>query len=94
MITAHTLQEGVFGTIVRGASEIPQDVEQAFEQSIERETTTKAKLAFEHTLKSLKLSRRLTNPACPDTGWPLFFFKIGNDTSLEGGMRNLERVTN
>jgi tartrate dehydratase alpha subunit/fumarate hydratase class I-like protein len=32
----------------------------------------------------------LDNPACPDTGWPLFYFKIGNECVLEGGMTSLE----
>ncbi|MEM5767877.1 MAG: fumarate hydratase, partial [Bacillota bacterium] len=29
-------------------------------------------------------------PACPDTGWPLFFFKIGNEAVIEGGIIALE----
>ena len=31
--------------------------------------------------------------ACPDTGWPLFFCKVGNDVRIEGGILALEEIT-
>ena len=33
------------------------------------------------------------NLACPDTGWPLFFCKIGNDAKVEGGIIGLEKIS-
>ena len=45
------------------------------------------------TYKSIELSVEKDNPACPDTGWPVFYFKIGNQCELEGGMMALEDAT-
>ncbi|MBR6704840.1 MAG: fumarate hydratase, partial [Lachnospiraceae bacterium] len=44
------------------------------------------------TYESIKLSAERRNPACPDTGWPIFYFKVGNECELEGGFMALEEA--
>jgi len=90
MISREIFEEAVLDTIKRAACFVPPDVHTAFEEALDRESTVRAKTSFEQTLKSLKLSRERQNPACPDTGWPLFFIKLGNEVELQGGVLGLE----
>jgi tartrate/fumarate subfamily iron-sulfur-dependent hydro-lyase alpha chain len=92
MITKDVMQEAIFQTIQRGACRISPDVEAAFRAAAERETTERAKQAFVATLSSLEESAAIRNPLCPDTGWPLFFCKVGNEAQIEGGIVQMEET--
>jgi tartrate/fumarate subfamily iron-sulfur-dependent hydro-lyase alpha chain len=86
-----TLYEKIFyETIRKATTTISKDVRKAFENAVATETSPRSKKGFETTLDSLNLSVQRDNVACPDTGWPLFYFKIGNDCELEGGILALE----
>ena len=92
MITKDILENVIFNTIIRGSCIISKDVRAAFEEAIDKEKEEASKEGFRNTLKSLDLSTQRVNPACPDTGWPLFFFKIGNEAKIEGGILALEEI--
>ena len=85
MINKKTMENAIFRTIKKSSCQISPDIHTAFEKAITREQAEKAKKAFETTLQSLDLSRKMDNPLCPDTGWPLFFCKVGNEAKIEGG---------
>jgi len=93
MIKKKTLEEAIFKTIKRSSTCVASDVLNAFEKAIKEEKSNISKRAFESTLKSLKLSIERQNLACPDTGWPLFFYKIGNEAKIEGGFIALEEIS-
>ena len=93
MISIQHLEEVIFQTIVRGATVISPDVKAAFDRAIEKETSSAAKTGLERTCQSILLSKDIARPACPDTGWPIFYFKVGNDCQLEGGFMALEEAT-
>ena len=38
------------------------------------------------------MSKVRENPLCVDTGWPIFYFKVGNKCVLEGGFVELENA--
>ena len=84
MIKRELFEDVIFQTIVRGATVISPDVKEAFERAIEQETSASAKTGLSRTCESILLSSRIKKPACPDTGWPIFFFKVGNECQLEG----------
>lgn len=90
MIDHGILEEAVFRTIKRSSCVISPDIHAAFERAIEREVSEVSKKAFQWTLKSLDLSIERECLACPDTGWPLFFWKIGNEAKIPGGIMGLE----
>ncbi len=92
MIKKEVLEHVIFDTIKKGSCCIPKDVREAFNRAIANERTQKAKEGFNNTLKSLDLSIERMNPACPDTGWPLFFLKVGNEAKIEGGFMALEEL--
>lgn len=93
MIKREIYEDVIFQAICKGSTTIAPDVKNAFEQAIAKESRQAAKEGLEKTLESIRLSANLRNPACPDTGWPIFYFKIGNECILEGGMMALEEST-
>jgi len=93
MIKREALEDAIFRTIKKSSCHISPDVYSAFERAIKAEKYAVSKRAFEDTLESLTLSIKRENPACGDTGWPLFFCKIGNDAEVEGGIMGLEEVS-
>lgn len=93
MIKKEIFEQAIFQAIKKGSTDIAPDVRSAFEKAIKKESRSAAKEGLEKTYESIKLSSKLQNPACPDTGWPIFYFKVGNDCVLEGGMMALEEAT-
>jgi L(+)-tartrate dehydratase alpha subunit len=83
-------EDVLFTTIVRGVTTLPADVCSAFESTISKETEPVAQEGLLRTYESTKISAINLKPACPDTGWPIFYFKVGNDCKLEGGLMGLE----
>ena len=92
MIKTDIYEEALFETIKRGATEISPDVRDAFAGAIERETNPDARNGLEATLRSMDMSADRKNPLCVDTGWPIFYFKVGNKCELEGGFVELENA--
>lgn len=92
MIKTEIYEEALFQTIKRGATEISPDVRGAFVDAISREESPMAKRGLEATLRSMDMSKERENPLCVDTGWPIFYFKVGNKCELEGGFVELENA--
>ena len=92
MIETKIYEQALFETVKRGATEISPDVKNAFIKAIERESNDDAKRGLEATLKSMEMSKVRENPLCVDTGWPIFYFKVGNNCVLEGGFVELENA--
>lgn len=92
MIKTEIYEQALFETIKRGATEISPDVKNAFVRAIEKESNADAKRGLEATLKSMEMSKLRENPLCVDTGWPIFYFKVGNQCELEGGFVELENA--
>ena len=92
MIRTEVYEQVLFETIKRGATEISPDVKNAFIKAIEKEESIDAKKGLEATLKSMEMSQVRENPLCVDTGWPIFYFKVGNQCEIEGGFVELENA--
>ncbi len=90
MISKELYTKVIFDTIHKGATDLAPDVREAFSRAIEKEERPAAKEGLIRTYESICNARERDIPACPDTGWPLFFFKVGNDCRLEGGFMGLE----
>ena len=93
MIKIDLFEETIFQTIKRGATEISQDVKSAFEKAINIEQNEDAKKGLIATYNSMELSKQRENPLCVDTGWPIFYFKVGNKCEIEGGFMAIEEAT-
>jgi len=93
MITKTVLADTIFQTIKQGSCYISPDVHYAFEEAVRSESAEVPARALTDTLASLDRSRERISPACPDTGWPLFFCKVGNEAVIEGGILALEEIS-
>ena len=92
MIRKDIYEQALFETVKRGATEISPDVRNAFVEAISREENLSAKEGLIATLNSMDMSAKRENPLCVDTGWPIFYFKVGNQCVLEGGFVELENA--
>ena len=92
MVRTELYEKVLFETIKRGATEISPDVKDAFETAIKKESNPDAKKGLIATLNSMEMSKIRENPLCVDTGWPIFYFKVGNLCQLEGGFVELENA--
>ena len=92
MIKTDIYEQVLFETVKRGATEISADVKEAFEAAIARESNPDAQKGLIATLNSMEMSAKRENPLCVDTGWPIFYFKVGNQCVLEGGFVELENA--
>ena len=92
MIKTELYEQALLETIKRGATEISPDVRDAFVAAIAHEDNEAARKGLEATLKSMDMSAVRKNPLCVDTGWPIFYFKVGNECVLEGGFVELENA--
>lgn len=93
MITRETLSNTIYETIVRATTKIAPDIDQAFRDSMDRETSELSKKWLEVTYDNVLYGRDHNCLACSDTGWPLFFYKIGEDAKIEGGLAQLEEIS-
>lgn len=92
MIRKEIYEKALYETVKKGATVISDDVKDAFYRAIAKETKADAKSGLEATLKSMEMSEIRENPLCVDTGWPIFYFKVGNECQLEGGFIELENA--
>lgn len=92
MIKTEVYEKALFETVKKGATVISGDVRSAFERAIARESSEAAKRGLMSTLRSMEMSEKRQNPLCVDTGWPIFYFKVGNECELEGGFVELENA--
>jgi len=65
------------------------DIKAAFQKALRSENTKLARMALEVILKNAQLASKEKLPLCQDTGYPVFFIKIGR-TRLED-IRELEQ---
>ena len=93
MIRKETYEEALLETVRRGATEISPDVQRAFENAIAAETRPAAREGLARTYDSLLLSKKLRKPACPDTGWPVFYLcrSKNKPPALQGEGRSLDQ---
>lgn len=92
MIKREVYEKAIFETVKKGATVLSSDVEEAFERAIAMETKEGAREGLIKTLESMKMSAVRENPLCVDTGWPIFYFKVGNECEIEGGFSALEEA--
>ena len=92
MITREIIAKTVFETIRKGATVLSEDVRKAFEIAICQETSQTAKTGLKRTLSSMDMSAKRDNLLCADTGWPIFYVKLGEDCQIEGGFTALEEI--
>jgi len=88
VIAQSLVYQAVYEAFSRASRSIPRDVEDAFLRHIE-ECSTPASLGrvhLEKTLENVRTAERESTLACPDTGYPTVYIRVGRQVELEGGM--------
>lgn len=92
MIKRELYEKVLYDSIKKSTTTPCKDVHAAFENAIENETSEVSRKGLKNTLKSMEMAVERQNVMCPDTGWPLFYFKVGSECELEGGFSALEEA--
>jgi len=90
MIKLETFNKAVYETIERATTTIAPDIDKAFQDAIKKEHDGLGKVALETTYKNVQVGVNDHLLVCSDTGWPLFFIKLGEDAKIECGLSKIE----
>jgi L(+)-tartrate dehydratase alpha subunit len=89
MIMKTTLLSVMYEAMRLAATRLPPDVEAALVLARSEETDALTKLHLDTSLENARLAAAGEGLVCADTGFPLFFVKVGSQTSIEGGHETL-----
>jgi fumarate hydratase subunit alpha len=92
LLDRKTLLRAVSTTITRAATTIPKDIREAFGDALSAEKDEIARSHIKTTLENVNVATRKGSLVCSDTGFPLFYVKLGDCVELEGKYRTLSEV--
>ena len=92
LVSRDVLHEIMYGALTQSASVLPPDVERAMNVDLEAETDEVAKLHLRAFWENVQLAEEKGSFACSDTGWPLFYVRIGDNVRTEGGFSIIYEV--
>lgn len=78
--------------LVDASSNMPLDVEEKLRQMAKEEDNDIARLHLEKTLENALRAREKGLLTCCDTGYPMYYVRLGNNVIIEGGVYNLYRI--
>jgi L(+)-tartrate dehydratase alpha subunit len=93
-INQKELLDLLYKTMAKASTVIPSDVKEALENCLKSEEEgSLSNMHLKTSLINLKMSEENDLLACPDTGYPLYFIRIGDNIELEGGFSNIEKLS-
>jgi len=93
-LSQNRLLDLLYKTMVKASTFIPSDVEEALKNCVGMEEEgSLSRMHLETTLANLQLSREMDLLSCPDTGYPLYYIRMGDNIELEGGFSNIEKLS-
>jgi len=92
MVKADTILEAAREINVQAAIEVPEDVKHTIERMQEKETNKLSQYVLVKILENYDTAVKDRRPMCADTGLPRYYAKVGNETTIEGGMVLLEKM--
>jgi len=70
---------------IRSNIELPDDVRKALDEALEKETSPLGKEILQDIIKNTEIAKEKYIPICQDTGFAVFFLKLGQDVHIVGG---------
>jgi fumarate hydratase subunit alpha len=64
---------------------LPSDVKQALKKAAKKETSPLGKQIIKDILRNSEIAEQKNIPICQDTGFAVFFLKLGNEVKVVGG---------
>jgi fumarate hydratase subunit alpha len=82
----------IYQLILKSTCILPENMMNALEATYQQETAPLARVHMETTLRHMKLSKEKMIPLCGDTGFPIFFVRMGSELFVEGGVPALAKA--
>jgi tartrate/fumarate subfamily iron-sulfur-dependent hydro-lyase alpha chain len=92
LIRRDVLSEVMYDVMVKACLNIPSDVKNKLREYLEQEKDEIARMHLDMTLRNCAVSEETGRLPCPDTGYPLFYIRLGDRVGLEGGHSALYEV--
>lgn len=92
MIEMGTIATAMYEAMKLAATRLPPDVEQALCKALAEETEQLAIAHLQSCLENAAAAKSGRGLVCGDTGFPLFYAKIGPGVEVEGGMPAIWRA--
>ncbi|MBI2869314.1 MAG: fumarate hydratase [Chloroflexi bacterium] len=89
VVSKKTLHEMMYESLVRSAKLMPSDIKAALERDLKQETNELARKHIEAMLGGADMCAESDGVLCADTGWPLYWVRMGENVRLEGGFSTL-----
>ena len=85
------LSDAVYKALLKACVEIPEDVKKGFQQALEAEKNI-AKQHLKVFLENIEMAVKRMSIVCPDTGYPIFYIKVGDNVKIDGGLSVLKKI--
>lgn len=92
MISKGCLAEAMYEAVRLAATRMPPDVDRALRGALAGEREPVARAHLESCLENARLAAAGDGLVCGDTGFPLFFVKVGGRAEIEGGIPSLREA--
>lgn len=92
LLDKNTLLRAVSTAITQAATTVPKDIREALMNALRNEKTEIARNHVKKTLENVDIATRKGSLVCSDTGFPLFYVKLGDCINLEGKHKTLNEV--
>ena len=79
----------IYQLILKATCVIPRNILNALEFAYQSEREWIPKIHMKTTIKHMKLSKKKMIPICGDTGFPVFFARLGSNIFIQGGVPGL-----
>ena len=77
--------EAVAGLCLKAAYDLPDDVLEAIKSSLEQESSGRGKAFIQQYIDNAAIAREERMPICQDTGFAVYFVRLGEEVKIEGG---------
>lgn len=91
-ISRSLCEEIMYNVMVQAGSKLPGDVKKALSEALAAENEEIACMHLSTTMENLDIAEKNGDLACADTGFPLYYIKLGDNVRLEGGFSTLYEV--
>ncbi len=92
MIKQSSLKTAMYEAMRTAVVQIPPDVSKILHAACTEETDYLARMHMETFFENAAFAMEGKGLICGDTGFPLFFFNIGNKTRIEGGITGVQQT--
>ncbi|MHA2394494.1 MAG: fumarate hydratase [Promethearchaeota archaeon] len=86
------LTDTIYDLLVKAAVKIPVDVKKAFLKALEIEESEIGREHLKRFTENIEVAVKENKIVCPDTGFPIFYVKLGSEIEIEGGHITLKEA--